>query len=124
MRRGVMVPEQMGNPSGGDGGVVLISATEIAKRLPLFGMGKPNVHPHQQREHDQRQDGGPLKEESEHDGDESDVLRMPHVGIDAGGRELMLALCPVEYGPGGGEENESSNDQQVAQDMQDAGVRV
>ena len=92
MRRGVMVPEHVGNPSGGDGGVVLISATEIAKRLPLLGMGKPDVHPHQQREHDQRQDGGPLKEGPEHDSDESDVLRMPHVGIDAGGRELMLAI--------------------------------
>lgn len=77
MRRGVMVPESMGNPSGSDGGVVLISATEFAKRLALFGMGKPDVRPYQQREHDQRQDGGPLQKETEHDGDEPEILRMP-----------------------------------------------
>ena len=38
MRRGVMVPEHMGNPSRGDGGVALISATEIAKRLNVSQM--------------------------------------------------------------------------------------
>jgi hypothetical protein len=57
-------------------------------------------------EHRERQDGRPLRQESEHDQDEPNVLGMAHMRIRPGGREPVGLLSRVEYRPRRRQRNE------------------
>jgi hypothetical protein len=51
-----------------------------------------DVHEHKRREHQQSQDSRPLKQKTEHDDDEPDVLRMPDAAVDACRRQAIPLL--------------------------------
>ena len=66
----------------------------------VFAPGDADVHPDQNREHRQRHESRPLKQESDHDDEESDVLRMADSGVNARGRQAMFPMRGAEGVPG------------------------
>ena len=109
-----------------DGGPVqdLERVAEDALRLPLFADGEPHVHEAQDREHRQREDRRPLQQKTEQDRDESDVLRVAHTRIGAGRGQRAALLVRIEHAPGGRQQPEAPADEQEAQQVEGAEVRV
>ena len=69
------------NPSRRDGRVALILAPEATQGFRFFGVREVHIHRHQEGEHQQGEQGWPLQEETEHDDDEPDILRVPHIAL-------------------------------------------
>src|ERR1051326_333134 len=79
--------------------------SRFAGCLLAFGIGQLlafrelDVHDGEYREHRQRQNRRPLQQESEHDQDEADILRMSDVAVSSCRREFVPALCVIEHLP-------------------------
>ena len=73
-------------------GVAPIGVSKGRDCLALFGPGKPYVHPHQDREHGECKERGPLQQKAEHDQDEAYVLGMADIGVGPRSRQNSLAL--------------------------------
>lgn len=108
----------MWNPARSYGRVPLVLRAEFPKCVALLGMREANVHPCQERQHGNGENGRPLQQEAEHNRNEADVLRMSYPGVDPGCRKLMLTLCLVQHSPRCGEENEPCKNQQITQNVQ------
>lgn len=65
-----------------------------------------------------------MQEEAERDQHEADVLGVPHARIRPGVRQLTLTLSGVEHRPGLRQEPESTTDEQIAQDVKGAEMRI
>jgi hypothetical protein len=90
----------------------------------FFRDRKPAIHVNENREHRQRDQGGPLEQETNHDRQETGVLRVPDPLIRPRRRELSLTLSTPKYAPGRGDEPEAATDQCVANDVEWAEMRV
>ncbi len=104
--------------------VSLVGRSKLSPRFRFFAMCQPHIHHDQQREHQQGEDRWPLQQETQHDDDEADILRMAHVGIGTRRRQGMLALRLVEDVPGGREKDEAAEDQRIARDVQRTKVGI
>src|SRR3990172_10186422 len=105
-------------------GVTRIRFAKLRLHLALLAPSKADIHPDQDREHQEREDRRPLEKETGHDQDEADVLRMTHVGIGAAGGQLMPLLGRVEYPPGRGQDDEPAADQPATEEVQRVQVWV
>src|SRR3972149_11411387 len=81
-------------------GVLGILLAEFFQGFPFLAASKPYVHPDQNREHCQSGYRWPLQEETRHDKDETQVLRMPQPRIGSGGCHLVLLLGFEKNAPG------------------------
>src|SRR6266508_5448358 len=115
---------ELGDERWGGRGVAHVLVAKGGERVALLAPGEAHVHRHQDREHHQRRDGGPLQEEADHDGDEADVLRVAHAGVRPGRGQLARALRLVEHLPRGAEQDEAAEDQDVTRQVQHVPVWV
>ena len=99
------------------GGIGSIDVAELPQDFLLLSSGQPNIHPNQDREHQQRQNRGPLQQEAKHDHNERTVLRVAHMRIGSRRGELLVSLCCEQHLPGGGKYDEPAEDENVAQDV-------
>ena len=98
--------------------------TEFGKDLAFLSTRKPNIHRHQDWKHGECNQSRPLKKKSNHDEDETDVLRMAHVGVRTRRRQPLGALRLVERLPCRREQNETAEDENVAEQMERIEMRV
>jgi len=80
--------------------VTAILVFEFAQRLVFLHACQPRIHDHEHREHHQRQQRRPLQQEAQHDDNESNILRVPHILIDGGRRQCVPALRVGELSEG------------------------
>src|SRR5579884_666655 len=95
-----------------------ICLAELCQDLPLLPPRKTNIHEDQNREHQQRQNGPPLEQESEQDQDKRSVLRMANLRVGTRCRQRVVALRLIEDLPGGGEENKPAEDQKITEQVE------
>ena len=118
-------PSQPGKPCGHLGGIAPSSSSPNSRCASASSVFARWMYiPSQHGEHQQRQNGRPLKQEAEHDRDEGQILRMPDVRVGAYGRQPVLFLRLVEHVPSGRQQHETAPDEHAAEDMQHAEVRV
>jgi len=98
--------------------------TEFGKDLAFLSTRKPNIHRHQDWKHGECNQSRPLKKKSNHDEDETDVLRMAHVGVRTPRRQRMRALRLVKNFPRRREQDEAAEDENVAEQMERIEMRV
>src|SRR5450759_5041124 len=90
--------------------IVAPGLTEEPFGIALLDDRQPHVHPHQDGEHRQRQEGRPLKQKSEHDQDKAVVLRMANSGVGPTGCERGALLSLIKYPPRPCEQPEAGDD--------------
>ena len=61
--------------------IVPVYLAQLSFHFALLAQGQAPIHEHEHREHRDGQDGGPLKEKTEHDENEANILGMPDAGI-------------------------------------------
>ncbi len=76
-----------------------IGVAELRQRFTFLAPGESQVHEDEDREHRERDQGGPLEQEPDHDQDEAYVLRMTDPGVGAGRREGARTLGGVQHTP-------------------------
>ena len=108
----------------GRSGVPCVGVAELGPDLALLSMRQAHVHPHEDREHRERQDRRPLDQEPQHDQDEPRVVGVAHVRTGARGGQPVGLLGRVEHPPGGCQQDESSGDEDIAQQVQRVQVWV
>src|SRR5665647_1241401 len=104
--------------------IMLILFPEFGARLLFFGSGQPHVHVNQNWKHRQGDDSRPLQQESEHDHHEPGILRMPDFCVRSGCGQGMPSLRPVQHLPRIGQQEEPCNDQDIAQQVKRAEMRI
>ena len=110
VRRRSIIAE-MRDEGGNVGGVIRITDREVPGGIVFLGMGKADIHRHQNREHQSRQQGRPLQQEAQKDGDEADILGVTDDGIGAGGRQFSPDLGGMQHMPCPGDDDEPGGDQ-------------
>src|SRR3989344_2315269 len=104
--------------------IAVVGLAKFFSHLLLLPEREPRVHHDENREHDESDDRWPLEEETEHNDDESHVLRMADLGIRASSCNGVLLLRLEEHVPRCREEDEARDDENVAEDVQRTEVRV
>jgi len=92
--------------------------------FPLLCASKPHVHPDQHRIHCQCQQCRPLDQKAGQNEDEAHVLRMSDSRIGTTGSQRTVPLGLLEHSPGSRDHPESKPDQNEAQDVERAKMRV
>src|SRR5215510_11485302 len=98
--------------------ILFIDGSKFRHDLTLFAMSQPHIHGDKNRKHHKCWKRWPFQKESQHDQDESPVLRVTHMRIWSGCRECVSLLCFVQDTPGRREKNESPKDEDAARDME------
>src|SRR3989344_582594 len=105
-------------------GVCIPLFAEFFLRFFFFTLGKSCIHPDQYGKHDEGEKRRPLEEETEHDEDKRNILRLADAGVRTGHRKPVGPLRRIEHLPGTGEKRETVNNQNVAYKVKRAEMRV
>src|SRR3972149_2833873 len=101
-----------------------VSHAKFCLCLPLLLPRQPEVSEGKQGEQNESRQSGPFQQESDHDQDEGDVLRMSGLGVGSGCCEEALPPSLIEPLPACAEENHAANDEAVTQPVQGAQVGI
>lgn len=116
--RSAALPTAKGWEEGGrHGGVLGVPVAELVERVVLLAACQTDIHRNQDREHDQRENRGPLQQKAEHDDDETHVLGVPLHSIGAGRGRLAPMLGSVKDDPPGRDQDEAAADQEIAEQV-------
>lgn len=85
--------------------ITTIDLAKFRRDFSLLPVCEPHIHYYQDGEHEQGQQGRPLKQEPDHNKDEAHVLPVAQVGRGASGGERLRPLRLVEHIPGGGKQS-------------------
>src|SRR5690606_11362747 len=91
--------------------VAHVVLAEAAQAISLLTTRAAGIGPHQHRIAGEREQRGPLQEETSQYEYEGDVLRVTHACIHALPGKPTLTLCPIQHGPGCRQEPEPAADQ-------------
>src|SRR5215831_17272194 len=79
--------------------ILFIDGSKFRHDVTLFAISQPHIHGDKNRKHHKCWKRWPFQKESQHNQDESTVLRMTHIRIWAGCREFMSLLGLIQDAP-------------------------
>ncbi len=94
-----MLLTQVRKKSGRTSHIAPVLISELVQRPTFLGRVESNVHEHLDREHGKRHQCWSLQQETEHDDDEGDILRMVNARIATCCRQHVVALCLIQHLP-------------------------
>ena len=98
--------------------------SEFLKYRFFFAPSQTDVDDHEYWEHHERRQGWPLQKKAKHNQYERHVLRMSYPCVESVHSEFVMLLRLVEHSPCRGKHQETSDDDDIAEDMQWIKVRV
>src|SRR3989304_700036 len=110
--------EQARQEGGRLNGVFFIRFSKLRQRLFLLSARQPDVHRDENGKHNQCDERRPLDQKTQHDDNETSILRMAKISIGTAGSNLMGALGFVEHIPGGANQNEPACDKSITEPVQ------
>src|SRR3569832_1098492 len=96
----------------------------LLSHFDLLMSSLSRIHEYQHRKHEQCKNRGPLQQETEHDQDERNVLRMADTRVGTTHRQHMFFMRRIEHLPCRGEQPKTASDECHAKHMKRSPMRM